>query len=654
MKKTLFSAVLVCLVAFGAFAQAKSTPAPEVQTKQAATPAGQIDERLQLAISSIEYPVTPGDIYQLSYRESSGIIVERKFQVNGVLVLDMGVFGKIDATGMTFFLLKQKVEELIAKNYTYSVPSFTIVAPGVFRVALRDGASKLFYETAWGLTRLSEIVAKIDAPYSSKRNVERVSRNGRAERFDLTKAAISDRADADPFVRSGDVVIFHGAEKVVEVQGEVRRPGRYELFEGEGIRELIEVFAGGFSSQADTQRIRVNRSSDKGERTEYLSLPKDYDTAAELNDGDIVVVSDRTDRRSLVWFTGAVTFPGQGASTGVSPTLAPAEAAAPATGNGRFSHFIREGVMLSDVLKEIRSSILPSADLESALLSKADEKESRLLDLRPLLSGMDLSSDLVLPSNSILFIPELRSTISVAGAVISPGPATYLPGAPAEYYIGLRGGINPERNRNGDFVVYDQYGKPKTKDLPIKAGDNIFLPEVLLTVAVAGAVQTPGLVPYVPGANAGYYISKSGGIDPARNRVGEFVVNDQYGKTKANNTQIEPGDSIFLPEILSTVSVAGAVQLPGLIPYLPGSDIGYYLSRSGGINPERNSGGALTLFDKNGKQKKNKNDILPGDSIFVKNNHWGYQLERTVAVWFPIISMAITVATFGITVGLIN
>jgi hypothetical protein len=94
--------------------------------------------------------------------------------------------------------------------------------------------------------------------------------------------------------------------------------------------------------------------------------------------------------------------------------------------------------------------------------------------------------------------------------------------------------------------------------------------------------------------------------------------------------------------------------MPGFVPYQPGAPAEHYISLSGGINPERNNGGALTVFTPSGKANSKNDPIQPGDSIFVKNNSFGYRVERTVTIWIPVLTLAVTIATFGITAGLID
>ena len=480
MKKSLFAALLLFAILSGIHPQARLSTSIDTATSPEQPPEttsvnDRTAERLQLAISSLDYPVTPGDIYQLSYRESAGTIVTRRFQVDSNSLLDLGVFGKIPASNMMFQELKEEVEDLISRNYTFSTPSLSIISPGVFRVGVRDDNSQTQYIAAWGLSRISEIVAIVNSPNASIRDVELISRDGKSTHFDLLKATDGSANGGDSLVCPGDTIVLHQADRTVELRGEVRHPGRYELVDNEGIKDLIENFGGGFTRKADLQQLKIIHSTDAGERLEYVSFQQDYGSMPKLNDGDTVVIGDKTTIRSLVWFEGAVRAPAQERANATTTGSGGEGAATQDQGNGRFYHYVSEGVRLSDVLQEIWPSILPSADLGAVLLTIPGIAKPVVIDVRPLLSRSDLSADLILAQNTRIFIPEYQSRVSVAGAVILPGFVPYLPGAPANYYVSLCGGFNPERNCGGALTVYDQFGHRRRRNQPIMPGDSIFV-----------------------------------------------------------------------------------------------------------------------------------------------------------------------------------
>ena len=61
-----------------------------------------------------------------------------------------------------------------------------------------------------------------------------------------------------------------------------------------------------------------------------------------------------------------------------------------------------------------------------------------------------------------------------------------------------------------------------------------------------------------------------------------------------------PGDNILIPKHPMVVSLSGAVQTPGLLKYIPGKKVKYYINNVGGFQGESNYGSAL-IVRANGK-----------------------------------------------------
>ena len=473
-----------CLVVAAASlsSQERTAPAAAVQDR-----AAEAEERAQVAMASLEYPVTPGDVYLLTYRPAGGEIVSRSLVVNGDYSIDFGVFGKIDASNLTFADLKAKAEALVAQSYTRSLPLLTLTSVGVFRVSIRGEVAPVDHPTAWGLTRLSEVVNAVRGPNSSYRIVEVTSKTGDVKRYDLLKARLMGAVEQDPLLKPGDTVALRLAMRIVRLGGEVWQPGSYELAPDEGLRELIESYGGGLTSRADTGRIRVDHATPSGLRSDYISIPQSYESGAALQHGDVVSVGSHSDRRPVVWFEGAVLqsrMTGQGNAPEAAAGPAGAEdapggasaASMTETARGRVSCQINEGEMLSDALAEVRGSIAPNADLASATLIRQHRAEPVAVDLQALIGGSAPGADLPLVANDRIFIPLLQSTVAVTGAVNNAGAYPYQPGMPAWYYIGLAGGINPERSQKGSFRVMDQRGNRRLPADQIKPGDQIYIP----------------------------------------------------------------------------------------------------------------------------------------------------------------------------------
>ncbi len=465
---------------------ALSNPFSAAAQQTAPQPASNTEDHLSIALTSLDYPVTFGDQYRLSYRQTGGTVVNSDLLVDESLVLDLGSFGKYESNGKTFIETKREVEALIVKKYPFSQPYLSIIMPGTFRVKVSEGTSPVQYVQAWGLSRLGDIVSQLESTSYSSRRIEILTQEGHSSLYDLVNAKLLQDPGLDPLMHPGDTVILHPPAKTVEIQGEVRKPGNYEILGSEGIYQLVEVFAGGLTSQADGKRVRIDRSAGSTAESVYVSIPDAYQSRIVLEDGDRVIVRAKSDQFSRIWFEGSVTAPARENAAGDEPvrmqgsgvTGAATGQDAPASGTGgRFSYPIREGQLLSDVLQEIRGGFLPMADLSSAVLFHPNSLVGSRVDITSLLSGTDMSTDVQLSEGYRIVIPEVSTTVLVSGAVYAPGMVPYRPNAPANYYLILAGGVDPWRNDFRSCIVYDQNGNRRKKGEPIQAGDQIHVKE---------------------------------------------------------------------------------------------------------------------------------------------------------------------------------
>lgn len=112
----------------------------------------------------------------------------------------------------------------------------------------------------------------------------------------------------DELLRAGDVIVVKLYEGQVELAGEVRRPGLYEIKEGDSFKDLLQN-AGNFSSNAFKAFITVERNADNGKVVLNLAadeLDKNYPA-----DGDIVSVRPNLETFSnRVQLEGAVQIDG--------------------------------------------------------------------------------------------------------------------------------------------------------------------------------------------------------------------------------------------------------------------------------------------------------------------------------------------------------
>ena len=90
----------------------------------------------------------------------------------------------------------------------------------------------------------------------------------------------------------------------------------------------------------------------------------------------------------------------------------------------------------------------------------------------------------------------------------------------------------------------------KARDIKLRDSDEIEIPTLSPTVNVAGQVNNPGLVRYIPGRDFEYYIDKTGGFSWNARKGKLRLIKAQTGKwvRPKKDTPIEIGDTIFVPE----------------------------------------------------------------------------------------------------------
>ncbi len=497
----------------------------------------EIRNRLLLSKSRQNYPVTPGDVYDLTYR-SAGTEASTEILVESDYALNLGVFGKVNAANMTFPELKARVEEIISTAYPNSVPFLEIKSVGLFQVFIKGEVPQTEFVTVWGLSRLSEVVRGKFSNYSSIRKIGIKSKEGILKEFDLFKALYQGVVEEDPFVLPGDTIVIYRRDREIEVKGAVFRPGTYQILRYESLEEIIENYAGGLTKLADNSRIRIDRLVGDQPQMLLIDLAKGYKKIVRLEDGDTIIIPSRSENLPIVFFEGAVI------PSIAQPLAATEEAAAEVQGGyARIIHPFKMGETLYDALLSIRESISPIADLKGAYLIREEDGEPISINLEKLIYTYLPAYDINLQPFDKIIIPYHRFFVTVVGAVDNPGNFQYSPKKKPDYYIGLAGGIPPGINSD-DITIYDKSGHRRSLDEEIQPEDMVVVAESF--VSVTGAVIDPGKHDFAPGKTYTYYVDMAGGIDPERNSNGIVNITDSKGNPRETDEIIQPGNRIFV------------------------------------------------------------------------------------------------------------
>lgn len=413
----------------------------------------------QMAMSTPDYPVTAGDIYVLAYAAGT-TPVTYKISVDTTYRIRISNLAVINAKGLTFVELKKQVEDIVSKNYPLSGVQFILEVPSVFTVTLKGEVKDTTTIKAWGLTRLSSVIFPYFTDYSSDRNVTITSMDGTVKQYDVFKALRFGDLKEDPYLRPGDTVTVQRSERKVLIDGGVERPGIYDLLPGDNLKNLINIYGGGLSPDADISRIELKRkqnSAFKSGETLYLngdSIAEDF----ELLNYDMVEIGEISQLKPVMFIEGAINT-----SIGTSPET-----------SEKFSVEFTQGENYGFLIRRVKDLFSNISDLKQAYIIREDRMIP--IDASLCLYDSDYYTTEIVQPNDTLMIPFIQSFVTVAGAVNKPGRYPYIPGRDWEYYVGLAGGFQSGVNAFESVKITDLNGNK------LKKSDEI-TPETTITAS---------------------------------------------------------------------------------------------------------------------------------------------------------------------------
>jgi protein involved in polysaccharide export with SLBB domain len=532
----------------------------------------------QLALSTPDYRVTPGDIYTLAYLAGSNAI-EYSITVDTTYRIRVSTLGMVNAAGKTYNQLKTEVEAIILNNYPMSGVQFVLQQPGTFLVSLRGEVTSAREITAWALTRLSGVTQSLTA-YASTRDITIRSTNGTVRSYDLFKARRYGDLTQNPYLRPGDIITFNRLERRVTISGAVERPGTYQMLKGENMKTLIESYGGGFTQMADRTRGSLTRYtgavSISGDHLPLLQeeLEGDY----VLQHLDRIEVPDITNLRPAVtvWrrerritIEGAVRRPG-------TYTLMPEE-------------------HLKELIMDYGDGFTPTANETRFELLRYVGGESVSGNLM-YLSAEDLGNNYALEHLDTVRVTSnlsLRPVVFVEGAIFDETTTDLT-----------------ATNR-----VALQYSQGETYTTLIREHRGWF-------TSISDTENT--------------YIIRGGKHIPINtNRI-------LYDAEYIDTTEIEESDTLLVPFRQLFVTVAGAVYSPGRYPYIPDRDWEYYVSLAGGFIPSQNAYESVRITDMSGGRHSKGDEVTPETIIHANTNNFLYSFNQVAPIITTILTVVST------------
>ena len=354
----------------------------------------------------------------------------------------------------------------------------------------------------------------------------------RPETIDLSLSEVligNDPIHLQPF----DTIRVFGRYEIdaprVTIQGEVQHPGQYPLPEGMTAAQLVRM-AGGFTrsallESADLTSYEVVHGEKIVSHRTTLDIGRavkvsDSAADAELKPGDVLTIhqlSGWSDIGASVTIKGEVTYPG--------------------------TYGIQDGERLSSVLRRA-SGFRPGAYPAGAVLLRNQVREMEEKSRAELIRQLETTS---------------------AGAKLSPtvsgqeeiGTIQFIAAQQKQIVQQLKN--QPPTGRlvikiSSDIAAWEN----TPADIELRSGDVLTIPKKPSFVLVTGQVYNSAALTFVPGKNAGWYLSHSGGPTSMAAKKEIFVIRangsvigKDSGGWYSNNvleTKMQAGDILVVPQ----------------------------------------------------------------------------------------------------------
>ncbi len=247
------------------------------------------------------------------------------------------------------------------------------------------------------------------------------------------------------------------AERTVDIQGLVNKPGEYPFYEGMTARDLV-LIANGFDDRANTDQIELYTNvtdTDQNRRIKSRGFSFDESKEVELNPSDLMVVrvNPGFQPTTFVKLKGEVFRPGTYPIINENYTLYDLYFDA---GEALSGANLRGVSIERKISNQIKSNIEETEDSLNILFVDEDDKEIKIgVNFEKILSSKgNYTGNLLLNPNDVIFFPKKDSTVSVLGAVQRETAMPYADGISFREAVIKSGGPAQSANYKNAYVVY--------------------------------------------------------------------------------------------------------------------------------------------------------------------------------------------------------
>jgi protein involved in polysaccharide export with SLBB domain len=475
--------------------RSSGTPTLERPTRDAEAPSALDalipDDALAGSVDAHEYRLGPGDVLALELSGRAArhlpIVVDAEGRAS------FPEIGVVEVGGRTLEDVRSQVLGRIRPVYSGVRVDLRLLRLRMFKVYVAGEVETPGVTRANGATRASEVFRGPLAirTQGSRRNIELKRSDGRVERVDLDAFAYLGHSRQNPFLEDGDILLVPPRKERIHALGAFGRPGEYERAPGDSISDLIEI-AGGLLPGTDPRTgLLIRFASPTGLDSLSLDLSSVIAGSADgpLVDGDRLFAREYPEfkRGRNVTMVGEFLLPGP--------------------------YSIEEG-------KDRLSTLIERAGGFTAAAAR-----NRIQVFRP--PANEGQRDIEFERLSRLSRSEMTDAeYQVFKTKLASQQAAYV-------------------------VAFSQIGqKDKEYDVFLRDGDIVIVERESQAVRVAGEVQQPSLIEFLPGRTAEEYIRLAGGFTGRAQRSKVRVTRAGSNQTllAGDARAIQPGDFIWVPE----------------------------------------------------------------------------------------------------------
>ena len=619
------------------------------------------------------YQIGPGDEITIDLWGASEVTFTKRVDRNGKIKLP-GI-GFIYVNGLPLNKARSKIIVNLKKKYAgIGAPkgSFSKIFTSINVSRIRTVQVSIIGEIKTpGTYVINSLASMLNAVYAaggpsktgSFRNIELIRNNKTVGNLDVYEYLLEGKTKSKIKLQDQDILLVKPYQNLIRVEGAVKRPGIYELNEGESLSNLIRYF-GGFTPNSYTNLFVIERLVN-GQQKIVKEITLEEASLFTMLGGDKLIVQEALDIfKNRITVNGEVFRPG---NFELVPNMTLKDAIEKADGVTE-NVFLQRGLLIrtvddstkeniafnvADVIRGNNNIVLQKDD-EITLFNKKQLKEERFITI----------AGAVNEPKQIDFVNKLQieDAILLAGGLKEGAEESNI-------YVSRRASDGSYSNLSNIFTLKSSTNLSIDSEKPfyLQPFDKVIVRyekgfSTQKEVSISGEVAFPGSYSIATKDDRiSNLIQQAGGLTEfafvngaTLIRNGFLVAIDLKKILKDPKGQedllLKPGDRLEIPEKSETVQVVGEIFLPSLVKYKSGKSLKYYISNSGGFTDKAKKNSVAVQYV-NGEIKTVKNflffkiypKVAPGAKILVQKKPETKKLSTQ-----EVIGITSALATLGI------